>query len=248
MKIAGNLSSVGTADLAVYLIHPPTGNILINAHYPQDLPLRCKIIRQLGFNSTDTKILLISHAHGDHDAAVGLIKKETGARLMVMAPDVAQVESTATGRPGAKVDRVLDDGDTVELGGSTLTARLTPGHTPGCTTWTMRVSDGGRTLDAVIIGSPKVNAGFIPVSNKKYPQIAEDYVRCFDVLHQLPANVFLGAHGGYFGLKEKFAAMKPGGPNPFINPAGSTTYVGTKEAAFRQKWERQTLNPGSPTP
>ena len=247
MKIAGNLSSVGTADLAVYLIHPPTGNILINAHYPRDLPLRRKSIRQLGFNSTDTTILLISYAHGDHDAGVGLIKKETGARLMVMAPDVAQVESTATGRPAAKVDRVLHDGDTVELGGSTLTARLTPGHTPGCTTWTMRVSAGARTLDAVIIGSPKVNVGYSLVGNKKYPQIAEDYVRCFDVLHPLPANVFLGAHG-YFGLKEKFAAMKPGGPNPFVDPAGYTTYVATKAAAFRQKWERQTLNPGSPTP
>jgi metallo-beta-lactamase class B len=106
----------------------------------------------------------------------------------------------------------------------------------------------GDGFDAVIIGSPKVNAGFIPVSNKKYPQIAEDYVRCFDVLHQLPANFFLGAHGGYFGLKEKFAAMKPGGPNPFIDQAGSTTYVATKAAAFRQEWERQKLNLGSPTP
>ena len=167
---------------------------------------------------------------------------------MVMAPDVAQVESTATGRPGAKVDRVLHDGDTVELGGSTLTARLTPGHTPGCTTWTMRVADGGRTLDAVIIGSPNVNVGFILVGNTKYPQIAEDYVRCFDVLKTLPADLFLGAHGGYFGLKEKFAAMQPGGPNPFVDPAGYTTYVATKAAAFRQEWERQKLNPGSPKP
>ena len=248
VKIAGNLYYVGTADLAIYLIHTPAGNILINANYPQDLPLLRKSITQLGFNYTDTKILLISHAHGDHDAAVGLIKKETGARLMVMAPDVAQVESTATGRPGAKVDRVLHDGDTVELGGSTLTARLTPGHTPGCTTWTMRVADGGRTLDAVIIGSPNVNVGFILVGNTKYPQIADDYVRCFDVLKTLPADLFLGAHGGYFGLKEKFAAMKPGGPNPFVDPAGYTTYVATKATAFRQEWERQKLNPGSPTP
>jgi metallo-beta-lactamase class B len=248
VKLAGNLYYVGTADLAIYLIHTPQGNILINANYPQDLPLLRKSIAQLGFAYTDTKILLISHAHGDHDAAVGLIKKETGARLMVMAPDVAAVESTASGRPAAKVDRVLHDGDTVELGGSTLTARLTPGHTPGCTTWTMRVADGARTLDAVIIGSPNVNPGFILVGNKKYPQIAEDYVRCFDVLKKLPVDLFLGAHGGYFGLKEKFAAMKPGGPNPFIDPAGYQTYVATKEAAFRKEWERQKPNPGSPAP
>ncbi|MSU68214.1 MAG: subclass B3 metallo-beta-lactamase [Opitutaceae bacterium] len=248
VKIAGNLYYVGTADLAIYLIHTSQGNILINANYPQDLPLLRKSIAQLGFNYTDTKILLISHAHGDHDAAVGIIKKETGARLMVMEPDVAQVESTASGRPAAKVDRVLRDGDTVELGGSTLTARLTPGHTPGCTTWTMRVADGARQLNAVIIGSPNVNPGFILVGNQKYPQIAEDYARCFDVLKKLPVNLFLGAHGGYFGLKEKFAAMKPGGPNPFIDPAGYKTYVTTKAAAFRKEWERQKLNPGSPVP
>ncbi len=248
VKIAGNLYYVGTADLAIYLIHTPQGNILINANYPQDLPLLRKSIAQLGFNYTDTKILLLSHAHGDHDAAVGMIKKETGARLMVMEPDVAQVESTASGRPGAKVDRVLRDGDTVELGGSTLTARLTPGHTKGCTTWTMRVADGGPSLDAVIIGSPNVNPGFILVGNKNYPGIAEDYVRCFDVLKKLPVDLFLGAHGGYFGLKEKFATMKAGGPTPFIDPAGYQRFVATKEAAFRKEWERQKLNPGSPAP
>ncbi|MBL9187808.1 MAG: subclass B3 metallo-beta-lactamase [Opitutaceae bacterium] len=248
VKLAGNLYYVGTADLAIYLIHTSEGNILINANYPQDLPLLRKSIAQLGFKYADTKILLISHAHGDHDAAVGLIKKETGARLMVMAPDVAAVESTASGRPGAKVDRVLHDGDTVALGGSTLTARLTPGHTRGCTTWTMRVADGGRTLDAVIIGSPNVNPGYVLVGNKNYPGIAEDYVRCFDVLKKLPVDLFLGAHGSYFGLKEKFAAMKPGGPNPFVDPAGYANYVAAKEAAFRKEWERQKLNPGSPAP
>src|SRR5579864_8645328 len=135
-KIAGNLYYVGTADLAVYLINTPQGNILINSDFPEDVPLIRKSIEQLGFKYGDTKIILISHAHGDHDAATGLMKKETGARLMVMDADVPAVESTANGRPGAKVDRVLHDGETVDLGGSKLTARLTPGHTRGCTTWT----------------------------------------------------------------------------------------------------------------
>src|SRR4051812_38751266 len=117
-KIAGNLYHVGTADLAVYLVNTPKGNILINADYPQDLPAIRKNIASLGLNYADTKIILISHAHGDHDAAVGVVKKETRARLMVMEPDVAEVESNARGRPGAKVDRVLHDGDTVELGGA----------------------------------------------------------------------------------------------------------------------------------
>src|ERR1043165_9785148 len=101
-KIGGNLYYVGTADLAVYLINTPQGNILINSDFEQDVPLIRKSIEQLGFKYADTKILLISHAHGDHDAAIGLIKKETGAKLMVMDADVPEEESSARGRPGAK--------------------------------------------------------------------------------------------------------------------------------------------------
>src|SRR5262245_26666134 len=153
-KIAGNLYYVGTADLAVYLIRTPQGNILINSDFKEDVPTIRKSIEQLGFKYSDTKILLISHAHGDHDEGAGVIQKETGARLMVMDADVDEVQSTAQGRPGAHVDRVLHDADTVELGGSKLVARLTPGHTKGCTTWTMQVDDGGRKLNAVIVGSP----------------------------------------------------------------------------------------------
>src|SRR6185436_15096918 len=130
-RIAGNLYYVGTADLAVYLITTPQGNILINSDFKEDVPAIRKSIEGLGFKYADTKIILISHAHGDHDEGVGLIKSETRAQLMVMDADVAAVESTAPGRPGAKVDRVLHDRDTVELGGAKLTARLTPGHTPG---------------------------------------------------------------------------------------------------------------------
>src|SRR5438093_9600184 len=245
-KIGGNLYWVGTADLAVYLINTPQGNILINSDFPEDVPLIRKSIEQLGFKYGDTKIILISHAHGDHDAATGLIKKETGARLMVMDAGVPEEESTANGRPGAKVDRVLHDGDTVELGGSKLTARLTPGHTRGCTTWTMQVQEGGRKLDAVIIGSPNVNRGYLLVDSKNYPQIAQDYVKTFAVLKSLPADLFLGAHGAYFGLLAKYEKMKAGGSNPFIDPEGYRAYVAEREATFRKEWERQKQNPGSP--
>src|SRR5262245_48024791 len=164
-KIAGNLYYVGTADLAVYLAHTPKGNILINSDFEQDLALIRASIEKLGFRYKDTKILLISHAHGDHDAAVGVIRKETDAKLMVMEQDVPEVESTARGRPGAHVDRVLRHGDTVQLGDLTLTAQLTPGHTKGCTTWTMQVREGGLTLNAVIVGSPNVNPGYVLVGN-----------------------------------------------------------------------------------
>src|SRR5215470_7705229 len=247
-KIAGNLYWVGTADLAVYLINTPQGNILINSDFPEDVPTIKKSIEQLGFKYSDTKILLISHAHGDHDAGVGMIQKETGAKVMIMDADVAEVQSTATGRPSAHVDRALHDGDTVELGGSKLTAHLTPGHTKGCTTWTMQVDEGGKKLNAVIIGSPNVNSGTILVGNKNYPQIADDYVKTFKVLKSLPVDLFLGAHGNYFGLKAKYEKMKSGRPNPLIDPAGYKAYIEEREATFLKEWERQKKNPGSPAP
>ncbi len=245
-KIAGNLYYVGTADLAVYLINTPQGNILINSDFEEDVPTIKKSIEQLGFKYSDTKIILISHAHGDHDAATGIIKKDTGAKLMIMDADVAEEQSTAKGRPGAKVDRILHDGDTVELGGSKLVAHLTPGHTKGCTTWTMQVRDGARTLNAVIVGSPNVNPGYILVGNKDYPGIADDYVKTFAVLKSLPCDLFLGAHGAYFGLKAKYAKMKAGDANAFIDPDGYKAYVAERESTFRKEWERQKQNPGTP--
>ena len=238
-RIAGNLYYVGTADLAVYLVRTPQGNILINSDFAEDVPTVRKSIEQLGFKYSDTKIVLISHAHGDHDEGVGQIQKDTGARVMVMEGDVAEVQSTAPGRPGAKVERTLHDGDKVELGGSTLVAHLTPGHTRGCTTWSMQVDEGGKKLNAVIIGSPNVNPGYILAGNKNYPAIAQDYEKTFKVLKSLPVDLFLGAHGAYFGMKAKYERMKAGGANPFIDPAGYHAYVAEREAAFRKEWERQ---------
>lgn len=166
-----------------------------------------------------------------------------------MEPDVAAVESTAAGRPGAKVDRVLHDGDVVELGGTKLVGRLTPGHTPGCTTWTMEVGEGGRKLLAVIVGSPNVNPGYFLAGNKEYPGIAEDYEKAFATWLSLPADLFLGAHGAYFDLKAKYARLQAGAAvNPFIDPEGYKAYITERRDHFRREWERQKQNPGSPAP
>jgi metallo-beta-lactamase class B len=238
-RIAANLYYVGTADLAVYLITTPQGHILINTDFKEDVPLIRKSIEQLGFAYRDIKIILISHAHGDHDEATGVVARETGAKVMVMDADVPDEESTAPGRPGAKVDRPLHDGDVVELGGTSLRARLTPGHTKGCTTWTMQVQEGGRTLNVVIVGSPNVNAGYVLVGNKNYPRIAEDYVKTFEVLKSLPCDIFLGAHGAYFGMLAKYPKLKAGAANPFIDPNGYQAYVAEREGAFRREWQRQ---------
>jgi metallo-beta-lactamase class B len=138
------------------------------------------------------------------------------------------------------VDRVLEDGDEVKLGDVTLVARRTPGHTRGCTTWTWKVADGDKTYNVVVIGSPNVNPGYRLVDNKSYPEIADDFGRTFKILKELPCDVFLGAHGGYYGMIEKYEKAKSGSSkNPFIDPAGYRAYVELKEKAFRDTLKAQ---------
>lgn len=248
-KVIDNIYYVGSRGLASYLITTPQGNILINSSLEQSVPLIQASIEKLGFRFSDVKILLISHAHWDHCAGSAKIKQLTGAKYMVMDADVQEIEAGGKGNfqydtpasryPATKVDRVLHDGDKVELGGTTLVARLTPGHTKGCTTWTMKAHDGGKTLDVVIVGSPNVNPGYKLVNNSLYPQIATDYERTFRVLKSLPCDLFLGAHGNYYGLDEKFPRMKPGAANPFIDPTGYKSYVAEREQAFRTELTKQ---------
>jgi metallo-beta-lactamase class B len=250
-QIAGNLYYVGSADLASYLVVTPKGLILINSNLASSPPLIRKSVVALGFKFTDIKILLISHAHYDHCAGSAEVLKETGAKYEVMDADVSVVESGGRTdfRYGsdptmhfarAHVDRVLHDGDTVSLGGVVLTAHLTAGHTRGTTTWTMDEREGGRLLHAVIVGSPNVNPGYKLVGNKTYPQIAADYKHGFTVLQSLPCDIFLGAHGGYFDLKEKYAKFKNGDRDAFIDPAGYKAYIADRQQAFEAELQRQT--------
>lgn len=142
--------------------------------------------------------------------------------------------------PPAKVDRVLHDGDTVKLGETVLTAHLTPGHTKGCTTWTMKVSDGGKVYNVVIVGSPNVNEGYRLVNNAAYPRIASDFQKTFRVLKSLPCDVFLGAHGSYYEMEAKYARVQQGGANPFVDPKGYRAYVAEREQTFRMELAKQT--------
>ena len=141
--------------------------------------------------------------------------------------------------PPARVDRVLHDGDEVKLGGVVLVARLTPGHTRGCTTWTMKVRDGDRERNVVIIGSPNVNAGYRLVGNAEYPGIADDFEQTFRVLKSLPVDYFLGAHGSYYNLEAKYARLAGGDSSAFIDPEGYRAYVANRERAFRAELTRQ---------
>jgi metallo-beta-lactamase class B len=257
-RVADNLYYVGGKDLASYLIVTPQGDILINSNLEGSVPLIRASVEQLGFNFKDIKVLLISHAHWDHDSGSAQIIQETGAKYMVMDGDVDVVESGgatdfAYGAEhrytAAKVDRVLHDGDEVRLGGTVLTARKTAGHTRGCTTWTLRLMQAGRPLNAVIVGSWNVNPGFRLVDragqSASYAGIAADYRRTFATLRGLKCDIFLGAHGAYFGMLEKVQRTRPGAAekgaaeNVWIDPPGYQAAVAEREQAFEQELKRQ---------
>jgi metallo-beta-lactamase class B len=249
-KIAGNLYYVGSKGLANYLITTPQGHILINSDLEENVPLIRASVEQLGFKFTDIKILLISHAHWDHNAASDTIKKLTGAKYMVMEGDVSVVESggktdfqygnvASNLYPPTKADRVLHDGDEVTLGRAVLVAHLTPGHTKGCTTWTMKLQEGAKTYNVVIVGSPNVNPGYKLVNNAAYPQIATDYQKMFQVLKSLQCDFFLGAHGSYFDLERKYARLKQNATAVFVDPEGYKKYVTEREQAFTRELAKQ---------
>ena len=249
-RIAGSLYYVGSQELASYLIVTPQGDILINSSTEKNVPLIRKSVEQLGFRFSDIKILLISHAHFDHCGGSARVKQLTGAKYFVMDADVPVVESGGKADfqygthpamlfPAVKVDRVLQDGDTVQLGGAVLTAHLTAGHTKGTTTWTIDEVEGSRTLHAVIVGSPNVNPGYKLVGNQAYPRIAEDYRQGFQVLKSLPCDLFLGAHGSYYGLAEKYRRWQSGDRDAFIDPYGYKSYIADRERAFEAELKRQ---------
>jgi metallo-beta-lactamase class B len=249
-RIACNLYYLCSEDLAAYLITTPECDILINSNLESSPALIQHSVEALGFHFTDIKILLISHGHFDHCAGSEQIKKMTGAKYLVMDADVPVVQSGGRNDfhyanskdfwfPPTQVDRALHDGDTVWLGGTVLTAHKTAGHTKGTTTWTLDETENGKTLHVVIVGSPNVNPGYKLVGNKEYPQIADDYRHEFQVLKMLPCDIFLGAHGGYFGMKAKYERWKAGDRSAFIDPEGYKSYIADREQAFETELKLQ---------
>lgn len=246
-RIVGNVYYVGSKALAIYLIETPEGHILINSGFEETVPLIRASVESLGFKMRDVKIILESHAHSDHVAGHALLKELTGAKVFVMRGDDNVIASGGVGQyfypkdrwPVCEVDRVLKDRDEVKLGGTTLIARLTPGHTRGCTTWTWTTTDGDKKYNVVVIGSPNVNPGYQLVANQDYPQIAEDFSKTFEVLKSLPCDIFLGAHGEYYGMIAKHERLKGAEKNPFLDPEGYRAYVELKEKAFRKTLSEQ---------
>jgi metallo-beta-lactamase class B len=257
-RIADNLYYVGSKDLASYLVVTPQGDILINANLATSPPRIRASVEKLGYRWTDIKILLNSQAHFDHVGGAAEVIRETHAKNMVMDGDVSVIETGARtdflapspnilSYPPVHVDRILHDQDTVTLGGVTLTAHETAGHTRGCTTWTMRAhipgEAAGTLRNIVIVGGVSFWSEYHFVATPKhpvsYPGIAQDFQHTFAVLRALPCDVFLGAHGGYFDMLTKLERYPKDGPRVFIDPSGYQRFVADAQETFEQAWMKQ---------
>jgi metallo-beta-lactamase class B len=244
-RIIGNLYYVGASDISSYLIATDSGLILIDGGFVETAPQIRDNIARLGFQLHDVKVILNSHAHYDHAGGLAQLKAWTGARLLASAGDAPLL--AAGGRtdpsfgdklsfPPVKVDSLLRDREAVTLGNTTLVAHLTPGHTRGCTTWTMQVAEDGRRYDVVFVCSTSVLPGYRLLDHPTYPGIAEDYERTFATLAALPCNVFLGSHASFYGGAEKTRRLREHAkPNPFIDPQGYRTYLAAASAAYRER-------------
>lgn len=243
-RVVGNVYYVGSSFIASFLITTPEGHFLLNSGTEETVALIRSGIEKLGFRFADIKVLLSGHAHIDHVGGHALIRQLTGARVMAMAGDDVLITSGGASDfhyadrwcwTGCPVDHILRDGETVTLGGTSLTACLTPGHTEGCTAWTFSAEDSGTPYRVVVVASARANPGYRLVNNPQYPGIVEDFERTFRVLRSLPCDVFLGAHGWYYNLEGKYAGLSEAGRNPFVDPQGYSDFLAKSEENFREE-------------
>lgn len=246
-RVADNLYYVGSAGLSSWLITTPKGHILIDAPMDQNVDLIEANIRKLGFKVTDVEVLLNSHAHFDHAAGFARLKKDSGAILAASAGDREALEKGVYPGsegvaflkfPPVKVDHVLKDGDTVRHGGMVLTAHITPGHSPGCTTWTFPLKVDGKVRKVVYYCSTTVAANRL-APKEQYKGIVADYRRSFAALGKLKADIFLAPHSEQFDLDAKRAKLKPGAPNPFVDPTELGRTVAAQKVAFEKACAEQ---------
>lgn len=249
-RIIDNVYYVGTEGLGAYLFRTNAGLILLDGATPEGAPMIEANIAKLGFKVSDVKILLNSHAHFDHSGGLAQLKKDTGAQIAAMEGDVSALEggfylgsesNKAMGAPPVKVDRVLKDGDKITLGGFTLTANLTPGHSRGCTSWGWTAKDVGKSYDALVFCSATVAANRI-TPPLQYPGIVEDYRKTFAKAKSMKVDIPLAPHPEFFGLlpRNEKAKADPKAPNPFIDPAAFQPYIARLEADFERTLKERT--------
>jgi metallo-beta-lactamase class B len=237
-RIIGNVYYVGAAGVSAFLIRTNDGDILLDGGLPETAQHIAQSVKTLGFNVRDIKQLINSHAHFDHGGGLAELKRLTGASLAVSGPDAPAFGGSGRDMPAVRVDRRLKDGDTITLGGTTLTAHLTTGHTKGCTTWTMSTGEGGRRYDVLFHCSTSVVDKL--VRNSTYPAIVSDYQRTFAALRAMRADVFLGAHPSFFDMDAKRRKMAVGAPNPFVDPSELKRFNDRSERQFKDALAKET--------
>jgi metallo-beta-lactamase class B len=247
-RIVGNIYYVGASGVSSFLITTPKGDILLDGGLPETAPQIEDNVRKLGFRIRDVRYLLNSHAHFDHAGGLAALKRASGAQLIASEGDSATLTSghqvsygpgqSDTHFPAVAVAKLIRDGESITLAGTTLTAHLTPGHTRGCTNWSMPVTEAGKTYQVVFYCSTSV-AGNLLVHNRKYPQIEADYRASFAKLRSLPCDVFLGPHPEFFRLEEKVHRLQAGGLNPFIDPGELHRFIDQSERDFEDEVARQ---------
>lgn len=231
-RIMDNLYYVGTKELASYLFVTPEGDILMNSDYESSVPVIRASVEKLGYKMTDIKILIAGHAHPDHVEGDALMKELTGAQVVVGRVDWPK---TAEFRPGGKphpMDRLVDEGETVSLGGTTLTAHLMPGHTRGCLAWSTTLKENGKSYYTFIECS--LNGQFLQ-SLDNYPGMVDDFRATYKKARTFPVEVFLSSHASFCNLAEKYEKLEkrgPGDPNPFVDPEGYKAHVDQYEKSF----------------
>jgi metallo-beta-lactamase class B len=245
-RVIGNVYYVGTRGLSSFLIATPEGHVLIDTGVQSSVPLIVANIERLGFNVSDIKILLAGHAHFDHVGGHAEMQRRSGARVIAMREDTGALASGTDrsalggGWTPVKVDRSLDDGDTVGLGGVNLTAHATPGHTPGCTTWTTSVQQDGKSYRVVFAGSTSINDGVRLLVNTRHVAIAQDYAKAFAVLKGLAPDVWLAEHPSVFAMERRLARLKAGEQaNPFVDPAGYAAYISHSEQLYLEQLKKE---------
>lgn len=250
-RVVGNVYYVGLSGVCSWLITTPDGHILIDTAFEDSVPQIGRNVEQLGFQVHDIKWILSGHAHVDHVGGHAAMKRLSGARIAASAADAHVLETGGAddfspfpkellAYTPVKTDRIVKDGEDVTLGGVTLTAHLTPGHTKGATTWTMAVKDGERTLNVVFFSSLGIVAPTRLLNNPDYPAIVDDYTATFKKLKELPCDIFLAPHGDQFGLVQKTQRLRQGvNPNPFIDPTGWRRLIGSTESGFLRQLESE---------
>ena len=247
-QVMDNLYYVGTAELSSFLFTTDEGHILISSNYESSVPVIRDAVESLGFDFEDIRILISGHAHPDHVEGDALVKQLTGAEVVVGRLEIPALQAMSDGQH--PIDRIVDEGDTVSLGDTTLVAHVLPGHTKGCLAWSTTLEEDGEQYYTLIECS--LNGQYLQyVDNEDYPEIIEDMRSTYARAREFPAQLWVSSHGVFYGLQEKYEQLQrrqPGDPNPFVDPEGYQAHVDEFEQTFRVSLIRQLQEAGHPLP